>query len=153
MSPKSKYSKLADKFGLPNMKAIECEFGFDPETEDGDILKLISEKALERMEDLTRIIETAIFTTHDPSKLYEAKMAKESRDELFKMYRNLMSLCWEGKKVLTMAEEKAYADYIKKVHHEWNSGTKKRAIELFEMFEKEWKKVDMSNNNEVLYYG
>lgn len=148
-----KYTKLMTKYKLPKLKELEAEFNFVLE-EDDKIIEKIFEKVLEKVEEYSRILECSIFSSHDPSKLYEIKMAKEKREELFEIYKKMMSFYWEGKKLLVVNDEKKSADYIKKIHEDLTKNTKEDMINLFELFENEWKKVEITkNNDDAIYYG
>ncbi|OGI14778.1 hypothetical protein A3K63_02795 [Candidatus Micrarchaeota archaeon RBG_16_49_10] len=150
---KEKYKKLMSKHSLPKLEDLEREFSFELE-EDGDILSFISDKILERMDEFSKTLETALFPVHDPSKLYEAKMAKGKREELFGIYKSMMSLYWEGRKTLIAPTEKTRAEYIKKAYGMWVKDFKEKVMSLFDLFEKEWQKVQFENNNDTaLYFG
>jgi hypothetical protein len=151
--PSEDYKNLEKKYGLPSLKELENEFDVELK-EEGKILKHVVEKMLDKTEEFSRVLESTIFSSHDPSKLYEAEMIRSRRGEMFMVYKTLMSLSWEGRKVMLTSDDRACAEFIKKVHAEWTKNCKQKATELFSLFEEEWKKVEISNNNhEALYYG
>jgi hypothetical protein len=150
---KNKYSQLRKKYHLPKLEELTREFAIKLENPDL-ILHDIIYKINEEISDCAKTLESIIFigSSGEPSFLYEANMLKNKREKIFILYKKLMSLVWEGRKVLTAASEEDMARFINESYNNWIQTPKKEFIGICEIFEKKWKEVKLRESSTSLMY-
>jgi hypothetical protein len=151
---KNAFQKLRKRYSLPDLKDLTNEFGCKLDNPDLVLQNLI-DSILETISDASKMLESLIFVDSgsSPSFLYEAKMIRENKIDAFSLFKDLMSKYWTGKKVKTKAKEKDMADFIKEIYSKWVKTFKPELMEIYEIFEKEWKNVALRENVELEYHG
>jgi hypothetical protein len=152
---KKRYEILRRKYQLPVFEDLVREFSIKLDNPDL-IFNDIIEKVCDDISHRTQTLESIIFpgSSGNPSTLYETNMLKNKRDEAFGLYKELMSILWEGEKVKSIAKEKEMADFVKTIHDEWKNKLKKKFVEICELFEKKWKGVKLKETStELMYHG
>jgi len=152
---KARYEKLKKKYHLPKLEDLVREFAV--KLEDPDlVLHDIVDKVKDKLANRARILESMIFvrTSSDPSSMYETKMLEERKEEVFEIFKELMSVAWKGERIEASGEEKEMALFIKETHNDWIKGMKKRFIDLCKSLEKQWKDASLREKPEgIRYYG
>lgn len=147
------YEKLEKKYDIPTLKELVKEFEVKLDEPDL-ILHDIIDKIDDKFSEWARNIEAIVFVSpgSNPSDLYESQMVNDKKDDLFGIYRTIMSLTWKGKKVKIIGKEKEMVSFIKKSFKEWKE-LKKDLIELCEIFEKKWTRKSLNNSVKMVYHG
>lgn len=152
LEPEEEYQRIQKKYSLPELKELSRCFGISLSSTDTvlhDVLDQILEKILEN----ARIIECTIFvnTSSPISDLYESKMLTEE-GKLFELYKVMMSLCWEARKVEIEAKEEEMTDFISKTHKKWEKEIAPSLVNLFNAFNKGWKDAKLHNSESNMTY-
>ena len=152
---KKKYETLRKKYSLPLLSDLTKEFCIKLDNPDL-ILQDIIDKIKEKITDNATTIESIIFvgSSENLSNLYETKILKNKKKEMFEFYKELMSITWKSRKVETTADEKEMADFIKETYDKWVKKLKKEFIDICEKFEKGWKSASLGTTpTEMMYLG
>ena len=149
-----RYQQLKKKYNLPSLKELVNEFGINPENPDL-ILHDIINKILENFLDSSKTLESIVFVNPNslPSQLYEANMIKSKRNEVFELYKKLMSMYWEGERSVINAKEKEMAVFIREVFNDWTKKIKHELMNICELFQKEWKNAKLRGSSSLMYHG
>jgi hypothetical protein len=148
----TKYETLRKKHNLPKLTELKKEFGVKLEKSDL-ILHSIVDKMKDQFSDRARVLESIIFVrvSSSPSYLYEAKMLEENKEKLFEIFKELMSLSWEGEKTL-FSKDSEKVSFIKKGYDIWVKKLKSGFIETCDLLEKKWKQAEIGKNQISLTY-
>jgi len=152
---KTRYENLRKKYHLPRLEELIREFAVKLE-EPNLVLYEIIERIKEKFHNRARILESIIFvaSSSDASSMYETKMLEEKRGEMFKIFKELMSIAWKGEKVEASANEKEMATFIRESYEHWINGMKKEYIDICESAEKKWKDASLGERpEEMMYHG
>ena len=152
---KNKYNQLRKKYSLPKLEDLTKEFAVKLENPDFILHDIIC-KINEEISDCTETIEPMIFvgSSGEPSVLYEANMLKDKREKIFKFYKELMSIVWKSKRVVTATNEEDMVQFINESYNNWTKRLKKGFIEICEILENKWKDVSLGKvNEEMMYHG
>ncbi|MCX8178844.1 MAG: hypothetical protein N3D75_03375 [Candidatus Aenigmarchaeota archaeon] len=146
-----KYDDYQKKYGLIPAKDIEKEFGFDPKKSKP---KEIAEKIISTLSENAKLLENLIFVDSGSpaSHLYQASMLRQKDIDVFETYKNMMSMLWQGKRIVLENNEQKMVDYINKTTLKWKK-IKVELLNVFELFEKEWPQVALRDTDDVAYHG
>lgn len=152
---KKDYEALKNKYSLPILSDLAREFCVGLNNPDL-ILNDIICKIKEKITDNAKITESLVFvgSSESPSDMYEAKMLKNKRKEIFELYKELMSIVWKVRRIETTADEKEMANFIKEIYDKWTNKIKKEFTSICEQFEKRWKDTSLGDTStETMYLG
>jgi hypothetical protein len=154
-SIKERYEILRKKYQLPKLEDLTREFAVKLDNPDL-ILHEIIEEICDGINNRVERLESIIFvgSSGSPSTLYETNMIKDRKEKIFELYKDMMSMMWEGAKVKNIAKDEEMAKFVKSFHDEWTNKLKKKFVEVCELFEKKWKEVKLrESSTSFMYYG
>ncbi len=152
---KNKYDRLRKKYSLPKLEELVKEFSIKLESPDLILHDIIC-KINEEISDCAKTLESIIFigSSGEPSVLYESNMLKDKREKTFTLYKELMSIIWKSRSVLTEANEKNMTNFINESYNKWVKKLKKDFIEICEILGNKWKDVSLRRDTtEMMYHG
>ena len=151
---KEKYEKIRKKYSLPSLEELNKNFGVELNIEEPFLSKIV-EKIMDEINNNSRMIESIIFVNQSSpiSDIYQRNMV-EDKDELFELYKELMKMYWEAKKIRIKSEEKEMAEFTKKMYKKWEMQINPFFIKLSTRFNKKWGNLKLKNSEtSVKYYG
>jgi len=147
------YSKLKEKYSLPNFKEINKEFEISTIENEHFLLKEVINKITDRIDFFSRIFEEVL--QPDPSilrSMYETKSFNdEERKTAFSLYKKLMLINRQSVEVSLKKEERQEADFIKKAFDEWKE-LKTSISRIVDKLKDSWKK-EADSKQELGYLG
>lgn len=113
------YKPLQEKYNLPNLTDFEKDFGI-VEVEDHQILIGIRSKMMEKIDYFTNIASELLQPDADLNSIYECRFLTENqKQELFKLFKTLVSYSRRSNALSTSYEESEEAEFIKELFSEW----------------------------------
>jgi len=147
-----KLNELISKYDLPSLNDFEKDFG-RVEKVDNYILSEFRKKIAEKIDYFISIIESLVQPDNNLSGIYESRyLSDEQRQELFEIFRILMSHSRKSSSLSTYYDEEKEADFIKEFYNEWQD--MKSIIENYlALLSDMWKKDIHSDDIRENYMG
>jgi len=151
---KEKYEPFKKKYNLPSFKELDRLFEIsDIEVSNGFLLRQVRKKIHEKIDFLNSLLNEVIYP--EPSSLvsmHECRVFSEKdKEEAFDLFGQLMTLVRTSNELELSQMESHDAEFIKNVHKEWKSYTKRVSVFVGKMKES-WKKT-LPSDEELNYLG
>lgn len=145
------YKKYQMKYKLPDLKDLTNHFAIKIDSDETILLDVL-DSMIAKISTVSEGFE-GIMTGDGFSSMFEAGMLNfQDKEEVFRIYRNLKSLTWDGRMAMTQSDEKEMARAIKKIHEEW-SKLSARIVPICKKLSEGWKDLDVSKIVDTLYHG
>ncbi|MGC8929060.1 MAG: hypothetical protein ACP5OZ_00840 [Candidatus Woesearchaeota archaeon] len=158
MSIKENYEKIKEKYNLPEFEELDKYFDIneidlkDKEVNNKKILKNIRENILLKIELLIDFFSSVIYFDSESYSIYEAgNFSKKEKNEMFKIFKNLMYIKRSGFKLSIETNEEKDAEFIKMSFERYLS-IKDQMIELIDKIKDSWVK-DENEEKKYEYFG
>ncbi|MGB9749184.1 MAG: hypothetical protein ACP5H9_01115 [Candidatus Woesearchaeota archaeon] len=158
MSIKENYEKIKEKYNLPEFEELDKYFDIneidlkDKEVNNKKILKNIRENILLKIELLIDFFSSVIYFDSESYSVYEAgNFSKKEKNEMFKIFKNLMYIKRSGFKLSIETNEEKDAEFIKMSFERYLS-IKDQMIELIDKIKDSWVK-DENEEKKYEYFG
>jgi len=134
-----RYKKLAKKHKLPDFKKMDAEFEISSLEETNFLLRSIMSKMGERIEFfLTSIGEILNPDTSNIYSVHEYRFIDEKeRNNLFEIYRKLMSFSRYSLETSLSCDEKKEAEFISSFYEQWQE-IKPEFVKFFKKLKESW---------------
>jgi len=136
------YDLLKKKYSLPDFSLLDSEFEISAIESDAFVLKNVCKKIGEKIERVISVIEKLIQPAAECyADFYEYKFFRNAeRDALFVLFKELMHTHREILELELIEDEKAYAEFIKRVFVDWKE-MKKSLLPVFSKLKSVWKET------------
>ncbi|PLW80843.1 hypothetical protein C0585_00470 [Candidatus Woesearchaeota archaeon] len=147
-----KLNELISRYDLPSLGDFEKDFG-RVEKVDNYILSEFRKKIAEKIDYFISILESLVQPDNNLSGIYESRyLSDEQRQELFGIFRILMSYSRKSSSLSTSYDEEKEAEFIKDFYNEWQSIKPIMENYLF-LLSDMWKKEINSDDIKENYMG
>lgn len=138
LNPEKDYAKLKNKNkNLPEWKWIENNFR--PEFEEGNFLEQLREEITGKIGETKNMIEPLIAGSENYCCWFERKfLSAKDKEDLFNIYKDLLSLIWFSNKINVNFSEKNHAEWLSEVRKIWEKW-KDRISSIFDKISVNWK--------------
>ena len=150
---KEEYSKIQEKYGLPNFSKLNEDFRIEKtaQTETDFLVREIRESIVETLENFLRLIEAILNPVNVPMFLFPIikSLNVEEKNKLSEIYKKLSKLEIDSMKLIDYSEKKE-AEFIKNSYKIWQE-IKKDFVKIIEAVENKTEaKVEKSEKG---YFG
>ena len=150
---KEEYSKIQEKYGLPNFSKLNEDFRIEKtaQTETDFLVREIRESMGETLENFLRFVEAILNPVNVPMFLFPIikSLNVEEKNKLSEIYKKLSKLEIDSMKLIDYSEKKE-AEFIKNSYKIWQE-IKKDFVKLIEAVENKTEaKVEKSEKG---YFG
>jgi hypothetical protein len=151
MNPEKEYAKLRKKNKeIPDWKWIRTNFR--PIIYEGHFLEQLREEISDRIHQAKNTIEPLIAGSENYCCWFEKKfLTAAEREEMFNIYKDLLSLVWSSNRLNVDFDEKNYIEWLLEVKRIW-SKWRERMSYLFEKISTSWKEYE-KEEEETVYRG
>lgn len=147
-----KYDTLRGKFSLPSYEEINNEFEIEGIESQTFLLRAIRKKIIERIEPYIETFEQIIQGDAHITNIYESsQFSEKDKEEVFKLFKNLMKVRRKGSIAALSADMKTDADFIKEANSAW-AEFKPKILTYLSMMKDGWEK-DTSKKEATEYFG
>ena len=135
------YSKLKNKYNLPNFQDLDKEFGISSIENDKFLLRETINKIMERVDFFSELLECSLQPdTSSLRSMNESKFFEDKERRIFYiLYKKLMVISRESTEVSLKRYEKEEANFINKTFNEWKE-LKTDLLKFVEKVKDSWKK-------------
>jgi len=148
-----KYKRIQERFGLPHLTELKEIFKLELEDEEVTFDELRTEISDKLFMFTEKIIEPIIAGYDSFSGMYEQNMLTEKEtSSLFRLYKKIQALKWENNLLMLKPNEKATADWIKKVWAFWNEEFEPEISKLSKKLAVSWQNLELKDEKS-LYHG
>lgn len=120
MQHEREWAKLKKKYRkLPDWKWLKANFKV--KVEDGNLVDSVRVAVSDKLDQVAHdMIEPIIGNSESYCCYFERRMLAETeREKLFEIYRQLLTLLWQGNMLAIDFSDKGFADWLAKVHTDW----------------------------------
>ncbi len=148
-----KYKRIQERFGLPHLNELKEIFKLDLEDDEVTFDELRGEISDKLFMFTEKTIEPIIAGYDSFSGMYEQNMLSEKEiTSLFKLYKKIQVLKWENNLLMLKPEEKATAEWIKKVWTFWNQEFEPELSKTCRKLSVSWQNLEFKNEK-TSYHG
>jgi len=152
METELNYRIFAKKYKLPNYKELNFEFEISSIEDSDFLLRDIRKKIIEKIESFIKLFEDIIHPETSLSSMYECKILDDkTKDEIIKLYKELMLLKRKSDLISINNNEKELADFINYSFEKWKS-IKPKLLKILNLLLLAWKK-DIDVKEDLFYLG
>ncbi len=153
-SLKEDYSKIEEKFGLPQFQKMMEDFDIEKllEKEEGLLIRDVRRVVSEKIGAYLHFFETLINPSSPPMFVFAfmKNLSEQNKKEIKAIYRELSKLQIATIKLDTIYDEREELKFIKEAYSVWQN-LKKKVYTLVEIFENEFEKN--AETKEKSYFG
>lgn len=148
MAKKAKKGKAS----IEHIEWLKSNFVIKPEMLENPDIGVITEDVAEQVEYVIEKLEQLIIINENyRSYLERAMLTKQEKENIFKMYRALLSILWDYNATSLVNTKESYVKWIEKLKNIWENN-KKDIIDIFSKLSLKWKNFELKEA-EIKYTG